>query len=49
MCRTIIALETLQCDGKESVYKRVNHFLGVHRRGWAILSKLRSWSSGIVF
>ena len=42
------ALETLQCGGKDNVYKKERP-LGVQTRGWVILSKLCAWCAGLVF
>ena len=48
MCKAMRALETLQCGGKDNVYKK-EHPLGMQTRGWVILSKLCAWCAGLVF
>ena len=47
MCKAMRALETLQCSGKDTVYKK-EHPLGMQTRGWVILSKLCAWCVGLV-
>ena len=48
MCKAMRALETLQCSGKDNVYKKERP-LGVQTRGWVILSKLCACCAGLVF
>lgn len=47
MCKAMRALETLQCSGKDTVYKK-EYPLGMQTRGWVILSKLCAWCVGLV-